>query len=403
MMRVGIGLDDSVVSKILLTIFYLNLELIMRPALVLSSLCWVLISAIAQGQFVPLRVLNGEVHRVALDIQAAMKDDPRLKGLKFNVGAFNGHGMLSDSNFGLCFEELFKQELAEFVDPKAELNLSGSYFIGISQNPVLNKQGFKVLLVTLQILKIDKKIKSFDFEINNSDQIMFVIGGTGKVNNDPKETFKDRNKRVQELIEKPAFDVKDNYFVTAQGVPELRMGITKKTKADDKDSSIIPENKQGFAYANIGDNDTYNIVLENHYEHDVVASLIIDGLDVANQFAVDMDSTGKKINWKGYHIPANSSFTVNGWINSVNKNLKVTDKVFNFNTKELGAKSSQPLKARGKLGVITVQFREAVDKDKNLVRSFDSTKGNALRANLDPIKLIISDNVLSTISIRYNR
>jgi hypothetical protein len=377
----------------------------MRFLTLLGCLCWGLMNVSAWGQ-IPPRVLNGEVHRIALDIQAAMKDDPRLKGLKLQVGTFNGHGMLNDSNFGLRFEELFKQELAEFVDPKAELNLSGSYHFVVSEDAALKQQGVKVLRVVLQILKIGKEIKSFDFEINNSDQIMSAIGGTGRVNNDPKDSFKDRNERVQELLDKPSFDVKDKYLVTAPGIPELRMGITKKSTPGGMTTPVIPENDKGLAFVKIDRGDYYEIDLQNNCAHDVNATLTIDGLDVANQFAIDKDSTGKKIDWKGYHVPANSTVTIRGWLHTVKQSSKIKDNVFSFKIVELGQGAASAMNARGKIGVITVQYREACDPNGVLSRSFpanETAKGEGLQEKLEAKQLQIGGNVLSTISIRYNR
>ena len=141
----------------------------------------------------------------------------------------------------------------------------------------------------------------------------------------------------------------------------------------------------------------------NNDKTDSVATVTVDGLDVANTFAVDKDSEGKPMNWPGYLVPTGGRFVIRGWLHTVDQ--KVKDNVFSFRVAELGQGAASALKGRGGVGVITVQFREACPPGGKLTgRSFGETaKGEGLEEKLTVHPVQIGENVLSTVSIRYNR
>ena len=56
--------------------------------------------------------------------------------------------------------------------------------------------------------------------------------------------------------------------------------------------------------------------------------------------------------------------TVRGWLNTIDQSVK--DNVYSFRVVELGQGAASALKARGGVGVITVQFREACAPDAKL-------------------------------------
>jgi len=182
------------------------------------------------------------------------------------------------------------------------------------------------------------------------------------------------------------------------------MGILKKAKFDGTTTPVKPESVSGQAFVSIGPGDYYEIELVNLEDIEVVATLTVDGLDVANTFATDKGPDGMPMNRPGCLIPAGESTVIRGWLNTIDQN--VHDNVYSFRIVDLGQGAASALKARGGVGVITVQFREACAPDAKLSgRSVGgaTAKGEGLQEKMEAKPVQIGDNVLSTVSIRYNR
>ena len=354
------------------------------------------------GQAATRTTLTGQIHSLAVEVLNSLKDDPRLQNQPLQLGKFDGEGDAAASNFGLRIEQMLRAELSSVIKDKAKHTLAGSYHFVSSDDP--GQKNIKILLVTAQI-KDDRgrQIAPISVEINDTDNIFQVLGGTGAAPQKLNASFQERNEAAQEAQEKPTFEIVGGNRVAAKGLSVFSVGILKKSTFNGTPKPEKPQNVSGLAFVPIAVGEHYEIEVVNNDKTDSVATVTVDGLDVANTFAVDKDSDGKPMNWPGYLVPAGGRFVIRGWLHTIDQ--KVKDNVFSFRVAELGQGAASALKGRGGVGVITVQFREACPPGGKLTgRSFGETaKGEGLEEKLTAHPVQIGENVLSTVSIRYNR
>ena len=353
----------------------------------------------------------GQIQGLASDVKDALKDDPRVQNQTLQLGAFDGKGAAAATNFGGRIRKILQEELAASLNESAKYTLTGGYHYVGSADPA--QKELKILLVSARIEdERGKEIMSMDREVNDSDDIFQILGLTGARpskptggTNPPKPQveLKKNNQAAQDAQAKPKFDVQDGTRVAAVGLPHWSMGILKKRSHDGTGVAIAPQNVKGLAFVPVEISEYYDIELLNHDQVDVVATVTVDGLDIANAFAVDQDDSGQLIHWPGYLGPAGQSVIIRGWLHTIDQ--RVTDNLFSFKVAELGQGAASPIIGRGAVGVITVQFREACPPGGKLTgRSVGETaKGEGLQEKLTAKPVLIGENVLSTISIRYNR
>lgn len=353
----------------------------------------------------------GQIHGLANDVRDALDNDPRIRNQKIQVGAFDGKGAASATNVGGRIKKILTEALADSISDSADLTLSGGYNYVDSGDPA--QKDLKVILISARIEDArGKEIVSLEREVNESDDIFQVLGLTGarptasiagSTLPKPQVDLRKNNQAVKELKEKPQFDIQDETRVAAVGLPAWSMAIHKKQSHDGSGAGMPPQNVKGLAFVPIGINEYYDIELTNNDEVDVVATVTVDGLDVANTFSVDKDETGKAMDWPGYLVPAGHRVLIRGWLHTIDPS--VNENVFSFKVTELGQGAASPIIGRGAVGVVTVQFREACPPNKKLTgRSVGETaKGEGLQEKLTAQPVLIGENVLSTISIRYNR
>ena len=345
---------------------------------------------------------DGQMFSLSKQVEDSLASDPRLKGQTVTLGEFPGEGEAKGTNFGLRIEESLRTNLQKVLKAKASFTLAGSYLFVTSEDPATPNA--KVLVVTVQIKDArGREVKAISVEINETYGIAQALGLTASIPQMPETTFEERNEQMQKAQEKPAFGTIGGTRVTAVGATKLGMGILKKSTFNGTTNPVAPQSIEGHAFVAIGSGDYYEIELVNLDDIDVVATLTVDGLDVANTFATDKDADGKPMNWPGYLLPAGTSMTVRGWLNTIDQSVK--DNVYSFRVVELGQGAASALNARGGVGVVTVQFREACAPDGALRRSVggETAKGEGLQEKLEAKAVQIGDNVLSTVSIRYNR
>lgn len=353
----------------------------------------------------------GQIQGLANDVRVALKDDPRVQNQTLQLGAFDGKGAAVTTNFGGRIRKILQEELAASLSETAKYTLTGGYHYVGSADPA--QKELKILLVSARIEdERGKEIASMEREVNDSDDIFQILGLTGARpsqpsggNNPPKPQveLKKNNQAAQEAQAKPRFDIQDGTRVAAVGLPHWSMGIHKKHAHDGTGVPVAPQNVKGLAFVAVEISQYYDIELVNHDHVDVVATLTVDGLDVANTFAIDKDNAGKVIHWPGYLVPAGQSVLIRGWLHTIDQSMK--DNLFSFKVAELGQGAASPIIGRGAVGVITVQFREACPPDGKLTKRSvgETAKGEGLQEKLTAKPVLIGENVLSTISIRYNR
>lgn len=353
----------------------------------------------------------GQIQGLANDVKEKLEGDPRLQQQSLQLGAFDGKGAASSTNFGGRIKKILQEELAASLNETAKFTLTGGYHYVGSSDPA--QKELKILLVSARIEdERGKEIASMDREVNDSDDIFQVLGLTGARPTKPSDLddlpkprveLKKNNQAAQEAQAKPKFDVQDGTRVAAAGLSQWSMGIHKKQSHDATGVPVAPQDVKGLAFVPVEISEYYDIELVNNDQVDVVATLTVDGLDVANTFAIDKDDAGEVIHWPGYLVPAGQSVLIRGWLHTIDQSVK--GNLFSFKVAELGQGAATPIIGRGAVGVITVQFREACSPDSKLTgRSVGETaKGEGLQEKLTAKPVLIGENVLSTISIRYNR
>lgn len=346
--------------------------------------------------------LNGQIQSLANQVKKILKEDPRVQNQPLQLAHFTGKGVAASSNFGTRIEKLLREELGEVVKEDAKYALTGGYHFVDSDDPT--QKGAKILLITAR-LENDRgrEIVTIDAEVNDSDDIFQILGLTGSAPHNAKATFQERNASARKALSQPTFDIVDKTRVAAPGLPQWSVGILKRAELRSAPVAMAPENVHGLAFIPIEITEYYEIELVNNDKADTVATVSIDGLDAANSFSADKDRDGNLIHWPGYFIPAGGRFVIRGWLHTLDPDAK--DNVFAFRVAELGHGAATALAAHGPIGVITVQFREAVPPGAKLSgRSFGETaKGEGLQEKMTPRTVVIGENVLSTVSVRYHR
>ncbi len=352
--------------------------------------------------------LGGQLFALASEVKLAQKMDPRIQGQALTLGTFAPQGRkVRETNFGLRIENELKKLLVAELKDDAKLTLAGSYHFVESESA--DNPGAGVLVITAQIQDDrGRELTSFTREVNDTDDIRGALGVTGPGTTDPHVKFEERNKKLQQDVAKPQFEVVDTDRVAAAGYPQWSLRILKKSQYDSPTTAVIPQDVKGLAYAPIAISEYYELEIFNNDKSDAVAVVTIDGLDVANTFATDKGANGKSIVWPGYFVPHGvdgkpGRILIRGWLNTIQPTQN-KDNVYSFLVKELGQGAASARKHRGAIGVITVQFFEACPPDQHLSgRSFGETaKGEGLEQKYSTKQVLIGDNALSTVSIRYN-
>lgn len=345
---------------------------------------------------------KGQLFGLARQLKRSLQDNPLVQGQRLQLVAFEGSDYAELSNFGLRIEQALRTELEGELVAQSPYRLTGSYQFAASADRLLENS--KILLITAKIIDDrDREIVSFATEVNDTDSIMQVLGLTGAASQDPQASIVERNLTVQNALQQPSFTIVDQLRVAAVNQQTFSVGVLTKESATGTGREVLPENVSGLAYVPIAIGEHYEIVLANVDTIDVVATITIDGLDVANTFSVDQQANGKRAVRPGYLVPAGKQVVVRGWLHTVDQKAK--DNLFSFRVDELGRGAASAMKTRGTVGVITVQFREACAPQGRLSgRSFGETaRGESLQEKLSVESVQIGENVLSTVSIRYNR
>jgi hypothetical protein len=345
---------------------------------------------------------QGQLIGLARQVRKSLQDNPLVEGQRLQLVAFEGLDGAELSNFGLRIEQALRTELDDDLVAQSRLRLTGSYQFAASADRQLKSS--KILLITAKIIDDrDREIVSFATEVNDTDNIMQVLGLTGAASQDPQASIVERNLAAQNAVQQPSFTIVDQRRVAADTQSTFSVGVRTKENATGTGREVRPESVNGLAYVPIAIGEYYEIVLANTDTIDVVATITVDGLDVANAFSVDQDANGKRAIRPGYLVPAGKQVVVRGWLRTVDQ--KASDNLYSFRVDELGKGAASAMRTRGTVGVITVQFREACAPQGRLSgRSFGETaRGESLQEKLFVKSVQIGENVLSTVSIRYNR
>lgn len=340
--------------------------------------------------------MRGQIAGLAAELQSALEEHAVLAGKQLSIGEFTGEDQAKYSNCGLWIESEFKNLLADVINERSKYRLTGSYLFDDASTP--SNRGLKVLLISAQVKDaLGKEILSLTREVNDTDDIARAMGHTGGLPNSSWASHKERNEVLVDAIKNPGFSL-TGHHVAASGVEEYSVGVRKKKTFDGKSQPVTPEDVGGLAYVELGPKDYYEIELTNSDVRDVVATVTVDGLDVANFYSQD------KTKYPGYYVAAGKTVVIRGWLRTVKPNAPGGN-LLSFLVTKLGEGVSTSEKVRGNIGVITVQFQKCCDVDDKLARRGlgETSTGEGLQAKLTPKLTRFAEDAASTVSIRYNR
>jgi hypothetical protein len=274
------------------------------------------------------------------------------------VGEFARGPGVDAANASVGIEETLRGAL-ERVSPgsvrkEAKFTLQGRYSF-VSKTSA-GELAFKVIKLTVEIRdENDEGLLQVPLEsvLDGSSTIAELLQVSGSI---PAEGTKEvRNKKIDELAKGAREVVVGSQQTQVKGSAASPYGVEILVKPLTHTGPAEPrraEIRDGLAYVDIRQNELYEIRLHNPTEHEVAASITVDGVDV---FHFSEERNAKKEPAYTHFICApKSAQTVVGWY----RRLKPPDNYSSFLVTAIGkgAISQSGLATRGNVGVIHVQF-----------------------------------------------
>jgi hypothetical protein len=332
------------------------------------------------------------------------------------VAAFEPSQPRFDTNAGTEIEEDLKSLLGELkpgiVQRDATLAVSGQYEFVPSKTNAELKVIKVIYLIKDQMSggEIDKK----DIEVDSTKAIAQAMGFTGALSKDASKV--DRNKELQRGILKPQCFLDGTKIRARSGSPYAVEILVKPLDNQDRLTPLprAPSDVNGEAFVDIKQNELYEVRVSNESGRDVAVAISVDGLDVFH-FSNDRRPDGQPlyshfiVHPQGYRDPAaadspphDGTLTVVGW----HKSVAGTENYLSFLVTEhgKGAVSQPGIKARGKVGVIEVQFSECqpLAKGAKAAGGNETGFGPPREVHQTPVKYEI-ENPHEFVSVRYTR
>jgi len=340
--------------------------------------------------------LTSQVTSAAFELREKIKADGELRSRKLRLGKFVSPN-LADSNFELAFEKVFRGELKDLLDDTSEYTLSGTYDLIPGQ--ARENQGLQVIQFTLTIRNQQRReLQSVTREINDSGDIARISGTTVAPPDSAKLPV--RNKAVADAAVKPQFEIRERTRIHALNNRDYAVEIRRLRKGSSTPQPLVPENRKGLAFVELGVEDTFEIVLFCFGRNvDASAEVTIDGLSVLNEFNED------GVKYEGYLVPRAVAGTpgthlIPGWLKSAKQD---TGNVFQFVINELGKGAATARQSRSGRGVIHVQFFETVPEGEQLpARSFGEVgTGKPIDVSYGLKQMNRRETPIVNIAIRY--
>lgn len=318
----------------------------------LHILALVAISFAASGSTAFATVeLRSRMAELARDILAVTKQQP------VRIGLFTGTG-LPNSNSGPGIEQLLKESLESLskgsLKDDAQIEVKGDYLLVPSKkNP-----GLKVVRVKPRIVMLDSgdelDSKSIDIELDGNNTIAEILQVTASL--DPHGTKESRNKEIEKAAKSPSVHIHGpmQTLVSSRPGSPYSVELLVKPLKDHATTMAQPrkaDDEKGLAFVKIDQNELYEIKIYNSSKEEVAVAVSIDDLDV---FHFTEDRTDGRPNYTNYIVPRESETVIQGWHKSIHGNENVLS--FLVTGYGQGAASKAGVTARGKVGVIHVQF-----------------------------------------------
>lgn len=361
---------------------------------VLTSSLVFLFNVACQAQEPPPRQLmqsmSGQLTNAVDELQLKMAADTKLKGRKLKPGKFTSKN-LPDSNFELEFESQLRKLLADSLDDKSDYLITGEY--NSVPGDALENKGLRVVQLILQVVGPNlQPLQTVIKEVNDSADVARILGVTTSIPDSPK--IEERLQKLEEARVHPTFSLREKTQVFSPGLPDFTVEIVRQAGGSRAGKPVVPTDLNGHAFVDLQVGDTFSIVIRNTSPNDVVASVSIDGLDVANEFSEDAT------HYPGYVISNKGEHAIDGWLRTVKSSQK---NVFQFVVNQVGKGAATERKTRGSRGVITVNFL-ACSTEPNLIRrAFGEVgKGQLMDVGYSVQSLFVNSAPVAVVSIRYN-
>jgi len=303
------------------------------------------------------KLTKGEALKdLAREVRQVVKNQP----VKIGQIAPYGEG---EHNFGPGLEKMLATELTA-LDPKAIAD--NALYQVVGRYGLFSAGKKKFVRIKIQVTDVNsgetiKDSESRAIELNGTVEgpdIFKVGGNTGELPTDPKEPF-----APGLFVKGSKIKVKENGLLTV----EIRARANKDSDARALDATEGEGKKKGQAFVEVPKDYLYEVALTNHAKFDAGVTLTIDGLDVF-EFSLDRGAKGRPKH-KHFIIPAGKTGLIKGWFLTADpekKEYKEKRNILSFVVTEYGkGASSKKNVARDKVGVLTVTYAAAWDKDEN--------------------------------------
>lgn len=242
----------------------------------------------------------------------------------------------------------------------------------------------------------------------------FFVGGT--LETSPQADIKEARKDfIESLTEAPFIDTKHPSRVRANEKSpfalELRVKpIGAEAKAGipvdaiiENRPGIIATKKQPFAFASIGKNQEYEIVVYNESSDEIAASIAVDGIDVFS-FSEDIDPKTNKSLFTHFVIAPGGELVLPGWHKTIDN--KRDDNFLAFLVTEYGKGARSKLfpqqAVEGTVGAVTVGISKTIKPGGIKSAQAETGFGRPIKQDQKPVERTIEPAHVY-ITVRYDR
>ncbi len=291
--------------------------------------------------------LRAELAAVAKSVKDLLEEEKRSS---VAVGEFSGPAAL-DSQFGPGIGAVLAEELAKLgltVDRKAELCVCGNY---ADDTTTVRGEPRLVMNINARVLKRngDELHRIKTRVIRDNTTIAKAAGVTASLS--PNGSALQRNEEIRRAIEAPSAVVRGAKVAARADSPFAVEVLVRAATGDTvaRPAAVV----DGHPFVGIGKDEVYELRLTNAADHEVAASVTVDGVDVF-AFSEDRDPRTGKRRFSHFVLDPKSVTTVSGW--HVTSDPKRRDNVLTFKVTELGRGAASAAGVTGKVGVVTVTF-----------------------------------------------
>lgn len=296
--------------------------------------------------------LHEKLDVLSKEVQKATQKQP------VKVGEFARGPGIDDANASIGIEEALRRAL-ERVSPgivrkDARFTVQGRY--SFVSKTAAGESPFKVIKISVEIRdESDKPLLDYSLEVvlDGTATIAELLQVSGSLPADGSK--EDRNKELDKLVKAPREVVVGPNQTQIKGSAASPFAVEILVKRSGDSGAAQPrraEIREGLAFVDIAQNELYEIRLHNPTDREVAAAIAVDGVDVFH-FSEERNEK-KEPAYSHFIFAPKSAQTVVGWY----RRLKPPDNYSSFLVTAIGkgAVSQAGLAARGKTGVIHVQF-----------------------------------------------